>query len=259
MSLASLNRYALVAVAALSAQVATAAPPHGGGHAPGPAAHGHVGPAPVAHNHGHVGTGYYSGYRPLPYNYGGYGGYRGVGIGIGIGFGSGYGLYGPLNYGLGGSPFGYGGLGAGGLGYGALGYGYGYPGTRATVGVPATVGTTVVAGSSPLTSAYSTPLPPISNLPQPGGDPVPQPLPTPAGAAAGEPAVITVITSEGATVSFDGLASEQTGTRHSFTTRPLPGGVQTRVSIKVTKADGRPSTVTLGVAGGEKATVDMRN
>lgn len=257
MSLASLNRYAIAAAAALTAQVATAAPPHGGGgHAP--AAHGHVGPAPVAHNHGHVGTGYYGGYRPVPYS-GGYGGYNSFGayrgVGIGIGFGSGYGLYGPLNYGLGGSPFGYGGLGYGGLGYGALGYGYGVPSTRAVVGVPAT---TVVTGSSPLPYTYGSPLPSITSL-QPSGDPVPQPLPTPAGSAAAEPAVITVITSEGATVSFDGLASEQTGTRHSFTTKPLPSGAQTRVSIKVTGADGRPSTVTLGVAGGEKATVDMRN
>ena len=42
----------------------------------------------------------------------------------------GSGLYGPLGYGLGYSPFGYSGLPYGGVGYGALGYGYGYPSTR---------------------------------------------------------------------------------------------------------------------------------
>ena len=72
-----------------------------------------------------------------------------------------------------------------------------------------------------------------------------------------QPATITVITSAGATVSFDGLASEQTGTRHSFTTKPIAPGVQTRVNVKV-NGPGGPSSVSISVKSGEKATVDMR-
>ena len=57
---------------------------------------------------------------------------------------------------------------------------------------------------------------------------------------------------------FDDLASEQTGTRHSFTTKPIASGVQTRVLVKVNGPKGA-SSISIGVRSGEKATVDMRN
>lgn len=230
MSFVNLLRFgAVAALTAFVASSASAAPPP----------HAHPGSA-------HVG-GY--GYRPAPYPY--YGGYRGVSIGIGVGPGYGYGLYGPLNYGLGGSPFGYGGVPYGGVGYGALGYGYGYPSTRTVIGLPATSGATIISGATPRPYVY---IPPQS---QPSTDPIPQPLPVPNSGKA-EPATITVITSEGATVSFDGLASEQTGTRHSFTTKPIAGGASVRVSVKVSGTGG-PASVSISVGAGEKATVDMRN
>ena len=86
---------------------------------------------------------------------------------------------------------------------------------------------------------------------------LPLPVPDNVNSGKGEPAVITVVTSEGATVMFDDLASEQTGTRHSFTTRPIASGVQTRVLVKV-NGPGGASSVSIGVRSGEKATVDMR-
>lgn len=170
-------------------------------------------------------------------------GYR-SGVSIGIGIGS-PGLYGPLTYGLGGSPFGYGGYSSyGGLGYGPLGYGYGYPNSISIIGVP-----TIPRTYSPQ------PLPPITYI-DPFVEPNPAPLPLPLpSAAAGEAstAKITVITNENAKVTFDGIESEQTGTRHSFTTRPIASGVEIRVKVQV---DG--SSISIGVKAGEKATVDMR-
>jgi uncharacterized protein (TIGR03000 family) len=236
---------------ALAAQTAFAAPPpHAGGArpAPGPAHVGapHMG-APHVGAPGGVRTVPVPVYRPAPY-YGGYGyGYRSgvsVGIGIGSGYGYGSGLYGPLGYGLGYSPFGYSGLPYGGVGYGALGYGYGYPSTRTIgLGLPATTGISV---------PYEY-IPPQSPAPW-STEPMPLPLPVPENGGKGEPATITVITSEGATVMFNDISSEQTGTRHSFTTKPIAPGVQSRVLVKVGS-----SSVSIGVRSGEKATVDMRN
>jgi uncharacterized protein (TIGR03000 family) len=66
-------------------------------------------------------------------------------------------------------------------------------------------------------------------------------------------ATITVVTNAGAKVTFDGIESDQTGTRHSFTTKPIAAGAEARVQVKV---DG--SSISIGVRAGEKATVDMR-
>jgi uncharacterized protein (TIGR03000 family) len=234
-------RLGSVAAVALAAQTAFAAPPPHVRPAPAPVRVGAppvVRPVPVP------------AYRPLPY-YGGYGYRSGVSIGIGIGVGSGYGsgLYGPLGYGLGYSPFGYSGLPYGGVGYGALGYGYGYPSTRTVVvGLPATTSISIPYQYIPPSSVPSS----IEPMPLP----LPQPVPDNGGK--GEPATITVITSEGATVTFDDIASEQTGTRHSFTTKPIASGVQSRVRVKV-NGPGGASSVSIGVRSGEKATVDMRD
>ena len=169
----------------------------------------HMGGAHVGGAHYAPGGAYRSYAAPRYYS----SGYRGIGVGYGLGYGSG--LYGPLGYGLGYSPFGYSGLGYGGLGYGALGYGYGYPGSSlssnyygstlspgyygSTLGVPALPGT--------YTPSYE-PLP-SQPLVVPDQEPSPLPLPTP-GAANGEaqPGTITVITNEGATVSFDGIENK---------------------------------------------------
>jgi uncharacterized protein (TIGR03000 family) len=216
------------AAVALAAQVASAAPPVR-------VSIGGVRVAPVAAPY----------YRAAPY----YSGYRGgVSIGIGIGGGYGSGLYGPLGYGLGYSPFGYSGLPYGGVGYGALGYGYGYPPTRVVVGVP--IGS--IATPRPYQSI------PVQPMVAPGADPIPLPLPAPDNSGRAEPATITVVTSEGATVTFDDLASEQTGTRHSFTTKPIASGAEARVNVTVNGPNG-PSSVSIRVRSGEKATVDMRN
>ena len=188
-------------------------------------------------------------YRPAPYYSGSRGG---VSIGIGIGGGYGSGLYGPLGYGLGYSPFGYSGLPYGGVGYGALGYGYGYPSTRA--GSVPVIGIPVVPSTTPRPYLYIPAQPSVA----PGAEPTPLPLPLPDNGGKAEPATITVVTSEGATVVFDDLASEQTGTRHSFTTKPIAPGVETRVLVKV-NGSGGPSSVSIRVRSGERATVDMRN
>lgn len=206
----------------LTLGVATAAPPHGGG-----------GPRPGGGN-------YAPRYYAPPYT----SGYRGVSIGIGIGSGYGSGLYSPLGYGLGYSPFGYSGLPYGGVGYGALGYGYGYPG-GSLIGVP-TIPRTYTPQYQPRYPSL-----PVQPLRDPNAEPIP--LPLPADSAESSPAKITVITSEGAKVTFEGIESDQTGTRHSFTTKPLSTGGEVRVKVTV---DG--STISIGVRGGEKATVDMR-
>ena len=230
----SLFRYLSTCSAlALAAGVVSAAPPRhpGGGAHPGGA---HMGAPHVAAGgayHPHYATPYY--------------GSRNIGIGIGSG------LYGPLGYGLGYSPFGYSGLGYNYGAYGSGPLGYGYPsgfrgsnyGNYSSIGVPAVPGTYY-----PSSPSYQLP----QAQPQ---DPTPLPLPAPAGDPA--PATIIVIASEGATVSFDGLPPEPAGTRHSFTTRPLAPGAETRVSVKV-DGPGGASTISIGVRAGEKATVDMR-
>jgi uncharacterized protein (TIGR03000 family) len=185
-----------------------------------------------------------SGYRP------------GVSVGISIAPPPGIytpGLYGPLTYGLGGSPFGYGGYSS----YGAIGYGplgYGYPNTYSIIGVP-TIPRTYSVPITPI-QPYQ-PLPPISSI-IPEADPMPLPLPPPGAAAPGaageaNTAKITVISNETAKVTFDGIESEQTGSRRTFTTRPIAPGVQIRVRVQVDS-----STISIGVKAGEKATVDMR-
>jgi len=171
-------------------------------------------------------------------------------IGGGYGYG---GLYGPLGYGLGYSPFGYSGLNYGGLGYGALGYGYGYPGSYSG-SYSGSLGTPVIPNTYTAPYQY-TPSQPLVNP-----DPQPQPLPLPNQPGAtgeGQPGTLTVITNEGATVSFDGIDTKETGSRHSFTTKPIPPGTEKRVQIKV-DGPGGPSTISVGMRSGEKATVDLR-
>jgi uncharacterized protein (TIGR03000 family) len=275
----SLRFGAVAAVVALAAPVVSAGP--GGGHGGG--GHGGGGHVGGAHVGGHPGGAiHHSGY---PAHYG----YRGVGYGVyGLGYGYG-GLY-PYSYGgLGYGGLGYGGYGYSGLGYGGLGgysgglgyggAGYNFPAVGGGIAAPYT------NGSTGLPYLYLEPrpmVPPGADQPQrpmvpPGGDPAPQPLPLPpnggnggngngngnvningknGAAAQGEPATIVVFTSEGATVSFEGLASEQTGTRHSFTTKPLAPGAEARVTVQV--GGSSSSSVTLRVRAGEKATIDMR-
>jgi uncharacterized protein (TIGR03000 family) len=198
--------------------------------------------------------------RPQPYPR--YSGYSGTRVVIGVGIGGGYygsGLYGPLGYGLGYSPFGYSGLNYGGLGYGPLGYGYGYPGR--SVGV---IGVPVIPGSYYATpyQYQSIPVQPIPVQPMVSPDPQPLPLPSPTiqpikGIGEGKPGTITVITNEGATVTFDGIDTKEAGTRHSFTTKPIPLGSEIRVKVQVDGPDGA-SSISIGLRSGEKATVDMR-
>ena len=155
--------------------------------------------------------------------------------------------------------YGYGGLGYGGLGYGGLGYsgfgptgGYYGGGNYAynnSLSVPVIPGTY----SAQYPPQYQS-LSPLQPLNDPNAAPIPLPLPNGAvGSGEAAPAKITVITSEGAKVIFDGIESDQTGTRHSFTTKPLGTTAETRVKVSV---DG--ATISIGVRGGEKATVDMR-
>jgi uncharacterized protein (TIGR03000 family) len=178
-------------------------------------------------------------------------------LGGGYGYGYGSGLYGPLGYGLGYSPFGYSSLNYGGLGYGALGYGYGYPNSYS--GSYGSLGTPVIPNTYTAPYQYTpqyTPSQPMMVNP----DPQPQPLPVPAqpgSTGEGQPGTITVITNEGATVTFDGIDTKETGARHSFTTKPIPPGAEKRVQIKV-DGPGGPSTISVGVRSGEKATVDLR-
>ncbi|HEY1190097.1 MAG TPA: TIGR03000 domain-containing protein [Gemmata sp.] len=170
----------------------------------------------------------------MPYNSGYRGGvFIGIGSGLGYGYGSGLG-YGNLGYGYGG--YGYSG------GYGYRNYGYN------SLGIPAIPGAYIAPSYSVVPSQ------PLD--PQPLD---PQPLPLPVTNATGEaaPATITVIASDGAKVTFDGIDTNQTGTRHSFTTRPIDPGAEKRVSVKV-DGPGGPATISIGVRAGEKATVDMR-
>lgn len=223
-------RYSLaLSAVALGAAVASAAPPvhsaarpggpppGGGPRLPAQIGGGYRGPvyAPPPVTRVYGGIGY--GYNP-PFGYG-------YGPGFFPTFGSPYSTFGP-NYGVGGS-------------YSTLGLRIGGP-----TYVPPVIGTTVVPSFGPSLG------PPIPNVPL--LDPVPLPLP-----AAGEtaPATIVVLTKEGATVSFDGVDSPPGGARHSFTTKPLPTGTDTRVSVNL---NGGAITVTLRVRGGESATVDLR-
>jgi uncharacterized protein (TIGR03000 family) len=188
---------------------------------------------------------YSSGYR------GGYsGGYGGIGIGLyGLGYGLGSGpLYNPGYYG-------------GGYG-GGLSYGYAYPSypSGGSLGVPAIPGTyypqyQYIPPTTPT-------MPPAVDPNAP--DPTPLPLPNPNGGtpsatttlvsgANTATAKLTVIANPGAKVTFDGIESDQNGGRHSFTTKPLSKGVETRVKVVV---DG--SSISIGIRGGETATVDMR-
>ncbi|QEG30871.1 hypothetical protein GobsT_56890 [Gemmata obscuriglobus] len=210
-----------LAASLLAVGPASAAPPHGG-HPGG----GHPGGAPHAHGGYHT---HYAG----PYGYG----YRGptVVLGFGSGLGYGYGGYG----------------GYGGYAYNPYGYGFG------TFGVPAIPRTYSVGPSYrvlPAPPLNAVPVDPVLGDP---ANPVPQPLPVPATTGEAAPATITVIASEGATVSFDGIDTNQTGTRHSFTTRPIEPGAEKRVSVRV-DGPGGPATLSVGVRAGEKATVDMR-
>jgi uncharacterized protein (TIGR03000 family) len=176
--------------------------------------------------------------------------HHGGGRTIIVGGYGGYG-YGGLGYGYGGLGYGYSGLGYGNYGgYGSYGGSYGYSYPSSSIGVPAVPGTYYPQYQSLPAIPYS----------DPNADPMPLPLPgaqagAGAGAAAGDGATakITVITNEGAKVTFDGIESDQTGTRHSFTTRPLTTSGEVRVKVQV---DG--SAISIGVRAGEKATVDMR-
>lgn len=239
MSLLTFSRFsAVLASAALAAGAASAGPGGGHGGGGGHAGGGHAG---AAHMGGaHVGGAHYAAPHSNGARYGGgyYGGSRTIIVG-------GYG-YGGL---------GYGGLGYGGLGYGGLGYSGGYYGGGNYGGGNYGYGNSLSVPVIPGTYYAQYP-PQYQSLPvQPLRDPnaEPIPLPLPADSAESSPAKITVITSEGAKVTFEGIESDQTGTRHSFTTKPLSTGGEVRVKVTV---DG--STISIGVRGGEKATVDMR-
>jgi uncharacterized protein (TIGR03000 family) len=187
-------------------------------------------------------------------------GYRGGYYGGGLGYGGGIGLYG-LGYGLGYSPLTSPGYYGGGYG-GGLSYGYGgYP-SGGSIGVPAIPGTYYPQYQYIPPAQPAPTMPPAVDPNAP--DPTPLPLPTPNGGTPSATtalvsggntasAKITVLANPGAKVSFDGVASDQNGGRHSFTTKPLSKGAETRVQVKV---DG--STISIGVRGGESATIDMR-
>lgn len=219
---------------------------HGGGHGGGHMGGGHMGGAHMGHMGGaHMGGVHHTtGFRGVGYGYGGYGlyglGYGGYGLGYG-GYGLGYGGYG-LGYG-----------GYGGYGYGYPSYGYSsYPsyGYGSSIGVPAIPGVYQIP-------PQTVPSQPMTNPANPA-DPNPIPLPLPNGnTGEPQPGTITVVTDEGASVTFDGIANDQKGTRHTFTTKPIARGVETRVSVKVDGPNG-PSTISIGIRAGEKATVDMR-
>lgn len=236
---------------ALLTSVVSAGPP--GGHAGG--AHmGGVHTGGVHMGGVHTAPGAHHSYYAAPYHN------SGSRVFIGVGGYGGYGLYGPLGYGLGYSPFGYSGYNYGGVGYGALGYGYGYPGTYSgSLSVP------VIPGTYYANPSYqSIPLQQIPAQPMVSPDPQPQPLPLPSpttqpikGIGEGKPGTITVITNEGATVTFDGIDTKETGSRHSFTTKPIPLGSEIRVKVQV-DGPGGASSISIGLRSGEKATVDMR-
>jgi uncharacterized protein (TIGR03000 family) len=174
----------------------------------------------------------------------------------GFGYG-GYGLYGPYGYGSGyGYPSYYGGSGY----YSSPSYyDYGYPNSYPYLSTP------VVPGAYyPQQYPYVPQASPMAPPVDPNAEPAPIPLPNggnsgvgnttlTSGGSAGSTAKVTVIASQGAKVSFDGIDSDQNSTRHSFTTKPIPAGVEVRVNVKV---DG--STIAIRVRGGETATVDMR-
>jgi uncharacterized protein (TIGR03000 family) len=163
-------------------------------------------------------------------------------------YGSTAGLYGPLSYGLGYSPYGYSGLTAGGVGYGPLGYGYVYPRSAP--------GAMVLPPSS--SSLYSLPdrVIPAPAEPQPEPEPLPLPI-RPARGGEAASATVVVVVNEGVKVTFEGIANDTAGTEHSFITRPIAPGREVRVMVKVDAPSG-PSTFGVRVRAGEKAVVDMR-
>jgi len=205
----------------------------------------------------HMGTAHYAAPHYSNAYRGGYGG--GLGYG-GLGYG-GIGLYG-LGYGLGSSPLYSSGYYGGGYG-GGLSYGYGgYPSAGGSIGVPAIPGTYYPQYQYVPPTNLGPVMPPAVDPNAP--DPTPLPLPNPDGGTPSSAttlvsggntaaAKITVLANPGAKVTFDGVASDQNGGRHSFTTKPLSKGAESRVKVSV---DG--STISLGVRGGETATVDMR-
>ena len=242
---------AVLSSIALTIGGASAAPPGGGGGRPGGGGARPSGGAHMGGAHPSGGAHYAAPHSSGGARYGGgyYGGSRTIIVG-------GYG-YGGLGYG----GLGYGGLGYGGLGYGGFGptggyygggnYGGGNYAYNNSLSVPVIPGT-YSAQYPPLYRNQSQP--PLQPLNDPNAEPIPLPLPNGAvGSGEAAPAKITVITSEGAKVIFDGIESDQTGTRHSFTTKPLGTTAETRVKVSV---DG--ATISIGVRGGEKATVDMR-
>jgi uncharacterized protein (TIGR03000 family) len=169
--------------------------------------------------------------------YGGYGGYYG---GYG-GYGSGYA-----------DPY-YSGLSYGGAGYGAPGYGYNGPSTY-VIPVPYQSPYPGPNSVPPMVPPDPEPLP----LPKPQTQPQTQPQPTDVVTVSGwRPGTITVLTNEGATVTFDGIDTKETGSRHSFTTKPIQPNAEIWVKIKV-DGPGGSASVAVGLRGGEKATVDMR-
>jgi uncharacterized protein (TIGR03000 family) len=182
---------------------------------------------------------------------------QGIMIGNGLGLGSG--------------TFGYSRIPSGGTGYGT--YSNGYPSSfygpynGSYLNIPR-VPPIYSPPSIPPHLLYPSGVVPVSpELPfmpppiPPGGEapnkPAPAPKATPAPNASS--ATITVIVNEGATVSFDGVASEQTGPKRVYTTLAIASSVETRVVVKVSGPGGAgESSITIRVRAGEKATVDMR-
>jgi uncharacterized protein (TIGR03000 family) len=176
------------------------------------------------------------------------------------GTGYGTGLYGPLGYGLGYSPFGYSGLPYGGVGYGALGYGYGYPGSVYGPYSGSYLNRPAIPRieSSPYRSVPARPLSYPSVAPTTPVMPAPL-LPegiAPAPAANAATATLTVKVPAGAAVTFDGTASPDSGATRVYTTPPINPGAETRVRVTVTIA-GKTSTITIRLRAGEKVTIDM--
>jgi uncharacterized protein (TIGR03000 family) len=179
-------------------------------------------------------------------------------VGIGAGYGSG--LYGPLSYGLGYSPFGYSGLTAGGVGYGPLGYGYPRPVPGAMI-VPPSYAVPSYLSPDPIPyRVIPAPAEPQVQPPQsdPKSDPEPLPLPIPPSKNdEAAPATVVVVANEGVKVTFEGIANTDVGTHHSFITRPIAPGREVRVMVKV-DGPGGASTFGVRVRAGEKAVVDLR-
>ena len=258
----TIRRALLAAPLAALLAAGTASAQHGGGHGGGGhaggghAGGGHAGGAHMGGVHpGGVHTGgvhpggvYHTGGAYHPVYGGGYN--RGIGYG-GIGYG---GLgYGGFGYGLGGLGYGLGGLGYGGYGMGGLGGGY-YGGTYG--------GSSYGGGyAQPYysTSGYTPIVVPANTYPnnfQPG-IPVQPNQPAPQGAATDGTATLTVLTTEGAQVSFDGTPDDQKGTIHTYTTPVINAGAVVTVTVKMVSPSGSPLSMPLQMKGGDKTTVDL--